>query len=378
MALSGTISLNYTVAQLIERALKKIGVTPQGGTVLADEQADAIDVLNEMFKTWSTEGPNLWTPRDQFVSVVSGQQSYVLSPRPRLVLNARWCSSVVTNRALYCRDWTNSAWTKSNMTNALSQTGIDGVASTATLLTASAGNATALQTVTRAEDDWGFGLFIKRVTGTGAVSLTLDGGSTYTAITDDISADGWTQIGVAQDDVTNPSFGIKITTSADAVAVDYAMASVDGISESAFTPILTTSANVSAGVESLPLMEWGKQAWDKFIYKTNRGTPTGYSVDKARTATTLILWPVPSFSSGAYGVNVGYERAWEMATTGSEDIDIPEEFMETAVVCLAARLIEDYQLPEDANTARIRARASTLYNQAMGFDRSGSIKFVRG
>jgi hypothetical protein len=374
VSLSGVLSQSYTANEAVTRALKKCGVLGQGFTASADEMSDGLDTLSEMLSSWSTEGPNLWTKAEQNVTLVSGVATYTLSPRPRLVYNARWCDSVITNRALYARDWTQSAWTKSNMTTALSQTGVDGVASSATLLTASAGNATALQSVTRASDDWAFALFVKRVTGTGAISLTLDGGSTYTAITDDINADGWTQIGVEQEDVTNPSFGVKITTSGDAIAVDYAIASIDGISTSAFDPIATTTANVSIGVESLPLTPFDAQDWDNFLFKRNPGNPLKYFVDKQRTSSTITFWPVPSFSSGAQMVKVGYERAWEMATSGAQDLDIPAEAMETVVMCLAARFCEDYQLT-DPNSERIRERAATLYEQFMGFDRWGDVDF---
>jgi hypothetical protein len=299
--------------------------------------------------------------------------TYPLPTRPRLVLNARRCDSVVINRALYCRDWTQSAWTKSNMTTALTQTGVDGTANSATLLTASAGNATAKQSVTRTSSDWVYGVFIKRVTGTGNIDLTLDNGSTWTTQT--ISADYWTQCGITQT-LANPSFGIRIVTNGDAVAVDYALASVDSVSATAFTPILTTTANAYLGVEAIPLTEWSKQDWDRFIYKNNIGLPIKYYLEKQRTQTLMTFWPVPSFTSGSYGVNIGYERAWQIISSGADNIDIPEEFMETAVMCLASRLIEDYQLPETNDTARIRQRAATLYQEAMRFDRSGEVRLV--
>ena len=225
MALSGDLTIGYTAAELITRSLKKIGVTPQGGSVSGDEMADGLDTLSEMFATWSTEGPNLWTAAEQTVTLVTATQDYTLSPRPRLVKNARF---------------------------------------------------------------------------------------------------------------------------------------------------------VEDGTETRPLAEWTKQQWDLFPYKASTGLPTIFMVNKQRTATTMSFWPLPTFSSGTYTVKVGYERVWEVVTDGAQDLDIAEEFMETAVICLAARLIEDYQLPEDDNTARIRARATTLYNQSMGFDRGGSIQFVRG
>jgi hypothetical protein len=53
-----------------------------------------------------------------------------------------------TELTLYNRDFTNAAWTKSNMTTAKTATGPDGVTNSASTLTATAGNATALQAIT--------------------------------------------------------------------------------------------------------------------------------------------------------------------------------------------------------------------------------------
>lgn len=224
MALSGTIDHFLTAAQFVDRALGKIGVRGQGFSVSADEQSEAIDTLNEMLKTWSMEGPNLWTKQVQSVALVSGTQTYTLNPRPRLVYNAR---------------------------------------------------------------------------------------------------------------------------------------------------------HVEDGVERLPLSEWDRDVWENFIYKTSTGTPLVYVLDKQRTATTITFWPIPTFDTGTHTVNVGYERAWNIVTAADQEVDVPEEFTETVVMCLAARLIEDYQLPENDHTRRISARAATLFDQAMSYDRTGEITFVR-
>ena len=222
MSTSGTIDYQLTAAEVIERAYKRLGIIGGvGATVLSDEQTDAMDALNEMLKTWSMEGPNLWTRAEQTVTVVSGTQTYTLSPRPRFVYNARWCES---------------------------------------------------------------------------------------------------------------------------------------------------------GVERLPMTEWNRETWDKFIYKANTGTyALAYVLDKQRTSTTMTVWPIPTFSSGTYTIKVGYERAWEIVTDGGQNIDIPEELIETLIMCLAARLAELFQL-SDPNVQFIRQRAGVLYQRALDFDRWGDVE----
>lgn len=226
MALSGSIDLTITAGSLISRALGKIGVRGQGFTISSDEMAEGLDTFNELMQTWSTDGPNLWTPDTQNIPLVTGTQTYTLTTRPRLV-----------------------------------------------------------QSVNLRDD--------------------------------------------------------------------------------------------TAALEMLPLQPWNQQDWDRFIYKTSTGLPLRYLVQKLRTSTTLTLWPLPTFTSGTYSINVGYERVWQIITDASQSVDIPQDGVEAVVLCLAARFIEDYQLPEDANTQRIRQRAETLYNQFMSFDRTGEVRLVR-
>lgn len=370
---SGTIALYYTAQQLIDAALQKITVLGEGETSSGNQYTDAQRNLNGMLQSWSMTGPNMWTVAEQAVPLVSGLATYTLSTRPRNVQTVRWCNSVTTNRALYCRDWTQSAWTKSNMTTALTQTGIDNVSASATLLTASASNATALQSVTRASADWIFGLFMKRVTGTGAIYLTLDGGSTYTAVTDDINTDTWTQIGISQDTLTNPSFGVKIATNGDTVAVDYAMASLDGISATAFEALLTTSANASRYDEGRPMTEWGRNDYELSPIKKQMGDPVIYVIDRQRKQTNITVWPIPNFTSGLQALRVGYERVWEDVTAPAQEVDIPQEWQETVIYNLAARLADDYRLTGEIPN-RVREKAQELYMLANYSDRRGDVR----
>ena len=156
-----------------------------------------------------------------------------------------------TNKALQCRDLTQSAWTKSNATASLNQTGLDGSSNTASSLTATSANATALQTVTQSATNSVFSVYLKRITGTGTIQLTQDNGSTYTTVTLTAS---WQRFTLSAQSTTNPTFGIKMVTSGDAVAWDCAQFEAGTFATS---PILTTSASVTraldvANVSSIP------------------------------------------------------------------------------------------------------------------------------
>ena len=144
-----------------------------------------------------------------------------------------------TNIALWNRDLTNAAWTKTNVTAALNQTGIDGTANSASTITASAGNGTVLQAITLASSQRFQSTFTKRITGTGTVNMTTDGGATWTAIT---VTGSWARVSIPAQTVTNPSIGFQIVTNGDAIAVDYVQNENGAFATS---PIYTTTASVT-------------------------------------------------------------------------------------------------------------------------------------
>ena len=84
-----------------------------------------------------------------------------------------------TNVALWNRDLTNAAWTASNVTAAKNQTGVDGVANSASSITATAGNGTILQAITLASSAGFQTAYVKRLVGTGTIYMTMDGGTTW-------------------------------------------------------------------------------------------------------------------------------------------------------------------------------------------------------
>lgn len=157
-----------------------------------------------------------------------------------------------TNSLLYCRDFTNAAWTKTNVTAALTATGIDGATNAASTLTASAINGTALQSITLAAAARSSSAYVKRRTGTGAVSMTRDGGTTWTDITSQLNTSTFTRVSILNTSVTNPSVGFKLAVSGDAIDVDFVQ---DEAGVVATSPILTTSATATraATVASFPV-----------------------------------------------------------------------------------------------------------------------------
>ena len=150
--------------------------------------------------------------------------------------------SASTNVLLYCRDLSNvTNWTQTNITRLKDQVGIDGSANTASSLLATSSNATILQTVTLAASSRLFSAYIKRLVGSGTVSMTNDNGVTWTDITSQINGSTYTRVTATPQLVTNPVIGFKISTSGDKIAVDYCQNEQDTLT----MPILTTTVAVT-------------------------------------------------------------------------------------------------------------------------------------
>lgn len=158
-----------------------------------------------------------------------------------------------TNLALYSSDLTNAAWTKTNMTTAKTATGPDGVSNSATTCTATAGNATALQAITSGSAARISNMYIKRRTGSGTINITSDNGTTWTAVT--VTSD-WTRVESTVQTLTNPTVGIRIVTSGDAVDVALFGHEVGSFSTSpieSFASTVTRAAdNISLATSAFP------------------------------------------------------------------------------------------------------------------------------
>lgn len=198
---------------------------------------------------------------DQTGSVNFPQLSQVTSGQPRethhvqgsgpqqQVYAGLLLERAATNVALWCRDLTNAAWVRTNMTAAHTATGVDNVTNAATLLTATAGNATILQSITLASSSRKMTAYITHTTGFGLIQMTTDGGATWTTV---ITAFlfGFRRCEIPIQTVTNPVIGFRIVTNGDAIVVDLVQNETGPLATSA---IVTTTVAVTRPDEQLTL-----------------------------------------------------------------------------------------------------------------------------
>jgi hypothetical protein len=119
--------------------------------------------------------------------------------------------------SFFSRDLTNAVWVKTNITALKNQIGADGVANAASQITATAVNATILQAITVASQAMFQSVYVKRLSGSGTVGITMDG-TTFTTIAPTAS---WARYFVPSQTLATLIVGIQLGTSGDSVAVDF-------------------------------------------------------------------------------------------------------------------------------------------------------------
>ena len=192
-----------------------------------------------------------------------------------------------TNLALWSSDLTNVLWVKTAMTTALTATGPDGVANSATTLTATLGNATALQTIVSASAARVTSAWIKRRTGSGVIQMTQDNGVTWTAVT--VTA-GWTQVQIPSATAANPIIGFRIVTNAD--AVDVALVNHEqGTFATSAIPTTTATVTRSADVASMTgtnFSSWYNASAGTFVAVGDFSGSVGALMDVDNSTTELL------------------------------------------------------------------------------------------
>ena len=174
-----------------------------------------------------------------------------------------------TNVVLHNRDLTNAAWVKTGgggVTAAKDQTGIDGVANSASRITATGANGTCLQSITLASSQRLQSCFIKRLVGTGNIDMTTDNGSTWTTLT---VTSAWTRVKIPAQTLANPIVGFRIVTNADSVAIDYVQ-NETGAFESSPIAVTTTAVTRAADAPGI-LLNHGPMACSLYPEYVDRG-----------------------------------------------------------------------------------------------------------
>ena len=153
--------------------------------------------------------------------------------------------AAATNLCLQSRDL-STTWTALNATLLKDQIGIDGVTNSASSMTATLANGSALQTITEAATASALSMFIKRVTGVGTV--TIQQGASTSEISGSLNSSTYTRVELDAT-VLNPAIGIVLGTNGDKIAVD--MVQFENTALKATSPIPTTTVAVTRNADIL-------------------------------------------------------------------------------------------------------------------------------
>ena len=178
-------------------------------TVWTADGASGINIFRQQLNRGMTACPYLQ-------STTASRTGVALDHDPVTHAPYMLSEATLSQSTLWNGDFTNAVWVKTNMTASASATG--GPIDMFSTLTATAANATVLQSITAISAARVVSCFIKRRTGSGNIDLTLDNGTTWTAAAVTAS---WVRYSGPIATVTNPIVGIRIATSGDAVDVAY-------------------------------------------------------------------------------------------------------------------------------------------------------------
>lgn len=106
------------------------------------------------------------------------------------------------------------------------------------------------------------------------------------------------------------------------------------------------------------------------------GTPTCFYLNKQRTEISMTLWPV---NSAEQVILYSGARVIDDVTDNLDDeLDLPQEWMETATYGLASRMLDvlDIATMSPVTAQRVQARADMLYQKLLDFDRPGSVNMA--
>jgi hypothetical protein len=114
MALSGTNTFTVTRNDIIDSALRTLGVIGIGETPQTEDYTNCAQALNIMIKSWAKKGWPLWTVQDLVIPMVSGVRVYPIGP------TAGYVYSVTSTGGT---GYTGGTWTATNGTTGTAASG---------------------------------------------------------------------------------------------------------------------------------------------------------------------------------------------------------------------------------------------------------------
>jgi hypothetical protein len=327
MALSGSKNYTdtYTAANIIELALRRLGVLDPTETIDATEQADALEVLNLMIKEWSGRGIDIWLRQSGvvFVTRPGDKSTYLLGPTGDRAAFSWWETEVVSASG------TSLVIAEADTTHTTNGSFVG----------------------TKLDD--GDIFFTTISAGGGTTSLTLT-----TALPSAASAGNRVYIYNTTSQISRPIkmlYASRIT--ADNINTSVNSDEVEGL---------------EAEIELI-----GNDEYRNLAQKRQTGPTTSAYYEPTLTNGTFNIWPTGNLGPDYNKININYLVYADDFDLTTNNAQFPPEWHNTIAWNLAAEMTEEYGLDE-RRTVRIVRRASFLLEEMLDNDvENASVIFTR-
>ena len=130
------------------------------------------------------------------------------------------------------------------------------------------------------------------------------------------------------------------------------------------------------GIDTI-MVPMNKQEYYQLNDKGSNGTPTQWFFDPQRDTDSLFVWPVllAINTTTAETFRVSYQRRFEDVDTLTENVDIPQQYLDVVGQTLAARLADSYGRT-GGHIDRIIIQAEILKQEMLDDDRPDFVQFV--
>jgi hypothetical protein len=151
-----------------------------------------------------------------------GSLTTIATPNLRRTSRGLYICQDLNPTVLQTRDLTQAVWVKSGITAALNQAGRNSAANGCSSITATADGGTVLQTTVATSAARGAYADVKRISGSGTIEMTRDGGASWTVL--DLSHprfNGWSRVSLGIATAANDVIGFRLSTTGDIFAIDH-------------------------------------------------------------------------------------------------------------------------------------------------------------
>lgn len=136
------------------------------------------------------------------------------------------------------------------------------------------------------------------------------------------------------------------------------------------------SARLRQSGRDMPLNMLTSTDYEDLVLKSSAGTTTNFYFDPQRATSTLYVWPVLATAGGAT-IEYTYQRRYEDIDDEDNDLDIPQEYLQTVGYNLAENLLDMFG-KEATTMQRIMLKAKDLRDELKMADREDVVQFVPG